>query len=74
LQVEDFLKRLLTVQVEIAPDNLDVRSQYYEVLGQVKVGRVEVRAATLMAESNADVQIVSRRLGDEELGTGDTNE
>jgi general secretion pathway protein K len=74
VQVEDFLKRLLTVQVEIAPDNLDVRSQYYEVLGQVKVGRVEVRAATLMAESNADVQIVSRRLGDEELGTGDTNE
>ncbi|MCG3200267.1 MAG: hypothetical protein NFCOHLIN_00115 [Gammaproteobacteria bacterium] len=73
-QVEDFLKRLLTVQVEVSPDNLDVQSQYYEVLGRVKVGRVEVRAATLMARSDAGVQVVSRRLGDEDLTTVDANE
>lgn len=73
-QVEDFLKRLLTVQVEVSPDNLDVQSQYFEVLGRVKVGRVEVRAATLMARSDAGVQIVARRLGDEDLAPGDAGE
>lgn len=73
-QVADFLKRLLTVQVELSPDDLDVQSQYYEVLGRAKVGRVEVRATTLMARSDAGVQVVARRLGDEELATGDANE